>query len=146
MSSGWAVVVLAVAGAARVSQGVASPRVQLASLYAPLFQPGRTWRYRVERMVEYQDPDKPVDAGPTIKKDVSEATCRVARLEEIRKLERVADRWCRTDGVSSGDQYSDTLCFGNGDGLSFGTRQFSGGEFREVRFCLRPRDCRALGR
>ena len=66
--------------------------------------------------------------------------------EEIRKLERVAGRWCRTDGISSGDQYSDTLCFDSADGLSFGTRQFSGGEFCEVRFCLRPRDCRALGR
>ena len=226
MSSGWAVVVLAVAGAARLSP---PPRVQLASLYAPLFQPGRTWRYRVERTVEYQDPDKPVDARPTTKKNLGEATCRVTRLvqwkaavgskiecdgelaresvrravpagdalvegawmasadglwridaaaldgpqpvgdrsakiisprptrfenqngdedghEEIRKLERVAGRWCRTDGISSGDQYSDTLCFDSADGLSFGTRQFSGGEFCEVRFCLRPRDCRALGR
>lgn len=65
---------------------------------------------------------------------------------EIRKLGMVGGRWCRTEGISSGDQYSDTLCFDGADGLSFATRQFSGGEFREVRFCLRPRGCKALGR
>jgi hypothetical protein len=92
MNSWCAAVVLAVAGAARVSQGDASPGVQIASLYAPLFQPGRTWRYRVERVVEYEDPDKPVDARPTTKNDVSEATCRVTRLVHWKGGGRQQDR------------------------------------------------------
>ena len=229
MNIGWAMVVLTIAGASSASQDDASPRGYIAPLYAPLFQPGRAWRYRVERLVESQDPDQPGDAPPTEKKEVGEATCRVARLvhwktaigseiacdgelardsvrravpvayafvegawmanadglwridvaaldgpqpagdrsarvmsprptrsennrapkgerEEIRMLERLGGRWCRTEGISKGDQYSDTLCFDGADGLSAGMRQFSGGEFCEVRFCLRPRDCRTLGR
>jgi hypothetical protein len=238
MIPGRALVLLTMAGAAHASQPAAGVRpsdgdgtthVRVASFYAPLFQAGKVWRYRVERVVEYMDNEGPVDAEPIRKKEVGEATCRVARLvqwkaaigskiecdgdltgervqqavpvagafadgawmatedglwridaaaldgpqpsvdrsakvlsprptrpehkrtvedggEEFRVLERIGGRWCRTEGSSGGDQNSDTLCFDGTDGLSFGMRQFSGGDFRELRFCLRPRDCRSLGK
>jgi hypothetical protein len=214
---------------ARPADGDGAAHVRVAPLYAPLVQAGSVWRYRVERVVEYMDNEGPVDAKPIRKREVGEATCRVARLVqwkaavgskiecdgdltgervqqavpvagafvdgawmatedglwrvdaasldgpqpsvgrsakvmsprptrseekntfeggggEFRTVERIGGRWCRTEGSSSGDQSSDTLCFDGTDGLSFGMRQFSGGDFREVRFCLRPRDCRSLGK
>jgi hypothetical protein len=58
-------------------------------------------------------------------------------------VERRGKAWCVTHVSWGGDSAGDTFCFTQ-DGIVAGMRQFAGGEFKEVRFCVDELLCRQL--